>query len=77
MGCVERYCALCGCPILQKSTILQLCKEKIYKKSDIYWLKDCYSLLSNNKLYSLYMTLSYINSGNINHDVIYYYTKKR
>jgi len=51
MGCAERYCALCGCPILQKSTILQLCKEKIYKKSDIYWLKDCYSLLSNNNFY--------------------------
>jgi hypothetical protein len=51
MGCSEIYCALCGCPILQKSTILQLCKEKIYKKSDIYWLKDCYSLFSNNKLY--------------------------
>ena len=28
-----------------------MCKEKIYKKSDIDWLKDCYSLLSNNKLY--------------------------
>jgi hypothetical protein len=42
---------LCGCPILQKSTILQLCKEKIYKQSDIYWLKDCYSLLSNNNFY--------------------------
>ena len=51
MGCSEIYCALCGCPILQKSTILQLCKEKIYKKSDIDWLKDCYSLLSNNTLY--------------------------
>ena len=51
MGCSEIYCALCGCPILQKSTILQLCKEKIYKKSDIDWLKDCYSLLSNNNLY--------------------------
>lgn len=51
MGCAERYCALCGCPILQKSTILQLCKEKIYKKSDIDWLKDCYSLLSNNNIY--------------------------
>lgn len=51
MGCSEIYCSLCGCPILQKSTILRLCKEKIYKKSDIYWLKDCYSLLSNNNLY--------------------------
>jgi hypothetical protein len=51
MGCSEIYCALCGCPILQKSTILQLCNEKIYKKSDIDWLKDCYSLLSNNTLY--------------------------
>ena len=51
MGCSEIYCTLCGCPILQKSTILTLCKEKIYKKSDIFWLKDCYSLLSNNNLY--------------------------
>jgi len=51
MGCSDIYCSLCGCPILQKSTILRLCKEKIYKKSDIYWLKDCYSLLSNNNLY--------------------------
>lgn len=51
MGCNEIYCSLCGCPILDKSTILTLCKEKIYKKSDIYWLKDCYSLFSNNNLY--------------------------
>ncbi len=51
MGCSDNYCTLCGCPILQKLTILKLCKEKIYKKSDIYWLKHCYSLLSNNKLY--------------------------
>jgi hypothetical protein len=51
MGCNEIYCSLCGNPILDKSTILTLCKEKIYKKADIYWLKDCYSLLSNNNLY--------------------------
>ena len=51
MGCSEIYCALCGTPILQKSTISTLCKEKIYKKPDIFWLKDCYSLLSNNNLY--------------------------
>ena len=51
MGCSDIYCSLCGCPILQKSTILDLCKENIYKKSDIYWLKDCYSLFSNNNLY--------------------------
>ena len=51
MGCSEIYCALCGCPILQKSIISKLCKEKIYEKPDIFWLKDCYSLLSNNNLY--------------------------
>ena len=51
MGCSDIYCALCGCPILQKSTIVKLCKEEIYKKSDIFWLKDCYSLFSNNNLY--------------------------
>jgi len=51
MGCSDIYCSLCGIPILQKSVILELCKMKFYNKSDIYWLKDCYSLMSNNSLY--------------------------
>ena len=48
MGCAERYCALCGCPILQKSTILQLCKEKIYKNQKVY-LEYLYNSKTNRR----------------------------
>jgi len=38
------------------------------------WLKENNKKYQKIELYSLYMTLSYINSRTINHDVIYSYT---
>jgi len=45
MGCSDVYCILCGCPIMNPLNIY-----KYYKKSDVKWLNDCITLLSNNTL---------------------------
>ena len=48
MGCSDIYCALCGCPIINP---IELIKRKYYKKNEVNWLTDCYTLMSNNTLY--------------------------
>ena len=45
MGCSDVYCILCGCPIMNPLNIY-----KYYKKSDVKWLNECITLLSNNTL---------------------------
>lgn len=45
MGFSEIYCPLCGCPIIDSTHL-----TKYYKKSDISWLNDCFSLFSNNTI---------------------------